>query len=52
MGHEDDIALVTNDIRKALIKRDIDPFEPGVDRAIAIIARAIQAGDIAAYKEE
>ena len=53
--YPDAIALVTNDIRETLIERDIDPFEQGVYRAIAIIARAIQGGDIAAYgqwKEE
>ena len=47
--YPDAIALVTNDIRETLIERYIDPFEQGVYMAIAIIAMAIQGGDIAAY---
>ena len=51
------IALVTNDIRKLFIEDGIDPmgateFEQGVYRAIDIIARAMQDGDIAAYADK
>ena len=54
--YADDIALVTNDIRKVFIEKGIDPmgateFEQGIYRAIDIIARAVQDGDIAAYEE-
>jgi len=53
---DDCIALVTNDMNKLFIERGIDPmgateFEQGVYRAIDIIARAVQDGDIAAYGE-
>ena len=56
VSNTDGIALVTNDIRKLFIQRGIDPmgateFEQGIYRAIDIIARAVQDGDIAAYEE-
>ena len=57
MSNTDGISLVTNDIRKLFIVGGIDPlgateFEQGVYRAIDIIARAIQDGDIAAYADK
>ena len=54
MNHEDCVALVTNDIRRAIIQAGLDPqgatdFELGISKAIDIMAKAIQDGKIAGY---
>jgi len=54
--HDSDaIALIANDMRQAIMQAGLDPMgatpvELGIAQAIAILAEAVHAGTVAAYR--